>query len=366
MNKLFKSFFVMILINSVLVSTVLADPISDKLQTQQSKLQQDKSSLKVVQNKKQDIEINIESLDNQIEDQMTKINENKNQISKKQLDIKNTEIEIQKIDTDIAKDQELFNDRVRAMYINGNESYVSILLNSKGFSDFISRIDIIKKIMELDKKIIKDLNDKKNDSKNKKEVLNNENKKLLELSTEDEVNLAQLQGYIANQKSMIAEVKSKEFALALSVDSSQGAVNATLKQIAEIRKAAPKINISRGASTISDNNVIAYATNFLGTPYVWGGTSPSPGFDCSGFTQYVYAHFGIRLGRTTYDQINNGVGVSRSDLQPGDLVFFGTNGPTHMGMYIGNGTYIHAPHTGDVIKISSLNRSDYITARRVK
>jgi cell wall-associated NlpC family hydrolase len=165
---------------------------------------------------------------------------------------------------------------------------------------------------------------------------------------------------------MIGELKSKEFALASNVDASQAAVNATLRQIAEIRNNAPQIGVSRGSTIVSSNNVVAYASNFLGTPYVWGGTSPSPGFDCSGFTQYVYAHFGVRVGRTTYDQIKDGVSVARSDLQAGDLVFFGTNGPTHMGMYVGNGTYIHAPRTGDVIKISSINRSDYITARRVR
>lgn len=365
MNKLFKIFLSALLINTIFMGTVFADPTSEQLQKQQNKLQQDKSSLKTVQNKKQSIETNIENLDNQIENQMVKITENKNLISQKQVAIKNTELQIQKIDEDIDKDQDLYNSRIRAMYINGTQSYVSILLSSKGFSDFISRIDIVKKLIELDKKIIKELNDKKNDSSSKKENLNSENIKLLALNSQNEFNLKELQQYIANQKSMVEELKSKEFALASNVNSSQVAVNLTLKQISEIRKSAPKISVSRGASTISDNNVIAYATNFLGTPYLWGGTSPS-GFDCSGFTQYVYAHFGIRLGRTTYDQINNGVGVAKGDLQPGDLVFYGTNGPTHMGMYIGNGTYIHAPHTGDVIKISSIDRSDYITARRVK
>ena len=355
-----------LLINTIFISAVFADPASDQLQKQQNKLQQDKSSLKTVQNKKDNMEINVENLDNQIEEQMSKITQNKNLVSLKQLDIQNTELQIQKVDIDIAKDQDLFNSRIRAMYISGSDSYVSILLSSKGLSDFISRVDIIKKISELDKKITKELNDKKNDSKNKKEILNNENKKLIELNSQNEANLTQLKQYIANQKSMIADLKSKEFALTSNVDSSQVAVNATLKQIAGIRKAAPRLIVSRGATTISDNNVIAYASNFLGTPYVWGGTSPSPGFDCSGFTQYVYAHFGITIGRTTYDQINNGVGVARSDLQAGDLVFFGTNGPTHMGMYVGNGTYINAPHTGDVIKIASVDRSDYITARRVK
>ena len=366
MSKFLKIFLSAVLINTIFIGTVFADPLSEQLQKQQNQLKQDKSSLKTVQNKKQDMEINIENLDNQIEDQMAKISENKKQISKKQQDIKNTELAIQKIDTDIAEDQDLFNKRIREMYISGSDSYISILLSSNGIGDFISRVGTIKRIIELDNKIIKDLNDKKEASKNKKGILNDENSKLLVLNSENEANLNQLQGYIADQKKMIDELKSKEFALASNVNSSQAAVNTTLNQIAEIRKAAPRISTSRGATTISSNNVIAYATNFLGTRYLWGGTSPSTGFDCSGFTQYVYAHFGISLGRTTYDQINNGVGVARGDLQPGDLVFFGTNGPTHMGMYVGNGTYIHAPHTGDVIKISSVDRSDYITARRVK
>lgn len=98
---------------------------------------------------------------------------------------------------------------------------------------------------------------------------------------------------------------------------------------------------------------------------MWGGTTPE-GFDCSGFTQYVYKHFGISIGRTTKDQIYDGVGVSRDQLQSGDLVFYGKNGiPSHMGIYLGNGMYIHAPRTGDVIKISPYGRADYITARRI-
>ena len=379
MNKPFKIFLSALLINTIFMSTVFAEPMSEQLQNQQNKLEQDKNILKTVKNENQNMEINIENLDNQIEGQMSKIAENKKLLSQKQLDIKNTESQIQKIDNDIVKDQNLFNKRIRVMYMNGSSSYISILLSSKGFTDAISKIDIMKKIIEFDKKIIKDLNDKKIVSNNKKEILNNENKKLLELNFKNEANLTQLNKYIANQKNIIVELKGKEFALASNVDASQSAINSTLKQIGQIRRAAPKTSVSRGisirssgASNISSNNVIAYASNFLGTPYLWGGTrpyvqgDPTSGFDCSGFTQYVYAHFGISLGRTTYDQINNGVGVARSDLQPGDLVFFGTGSPHHMGMYVGNGNYIHAPHTGDVIKISPVGRSDYMTARRVK
>lgn len=111
---------------------------------------------------------------------------------------------------------------------------------------------------------------------------------------------------------------------------------------------------------------MAYANNFLGTPYVWGANGPTS-FDCSGFVKYVYSNFGVDLERGTYDQVNQGVSVAREDLQPGDLVFFGSSSdPHHVGIYVGDNSYIHAPRTGDVVKISPLTRSDYLTARRVR
>lgn len=114
------------------------------------------------------------------------------------------------------------------------------------------------------------------------------------------------------------------------------------------------------------DQVIQTAMQFLGQPYVWGGSSPSEGFDCSGLLQYSLAQNGVNISRTTYDQVNEGTAVSKSDLQPGDAVFFGTADDVHhVGIYIGNGEYIHAPKTGDVIKISKLNdRSDFYAARR--
>ena len=108
------------------------------------------------------------------------------------------------------------------------------------------------------------------------------------------------------------------------------------------------------------NKVVDYAKKFLGTKYVYGGTTPS-GFDCSGFTQYVYKHaLGIDISRTTYTQINHGKAVSRSDLKVGDLVFPSAG---HVGIYIGNGKIIHAPHTGDVVKISNI--WSFYAARRI-
>ena len=109
---------------------------------------------------------------------------------------------------------------------------------------------------------------------------------------------------------------------------------------------------------------VALAYRFLGVPYVWGGESPS-GFDCSGLTMYVYGQLGIKLGHYTGFQYYAGLRVTRDQLEPGDLVFFHANSagvPQHEGMYIGNGSFIHAPHTGDVVKISSLFDTRYALA----
>jgi len=106
---------------------------------------------------------------------------------------------------------------------------------------------------------------------------------------------------------------------------------------------------------------VAVAYRYLGVPYVWGGETPN-GFDCSGLTMYVYAQLGIKLGHYTGFQYYQGRRVPRDQLQPGDLVFFHASSsgvPGHEGMYIGNGSFIHAPHTGDVVKISSLFEAAY-------
>ena len=126
------------------------------------------------------------------------------------------------------------------------------------------------------------------------------------------------------------------------------------------------------ADSALGQQIIAYAKQYLGRPYVWGGNGPNS-FDCSGFTKYVYAHFGYNINRTASAQLKNGVSVSRSELQAGDLVFF-YNGKvstpvSHVGIYIGNGDFIHASSNSYTVEISSLYARNYDTkyvyARRI-
>ena len=107
--------------------------------------------------------------------------------------------------------------------------------------------------------------------------------------------------------------------------------------------------------------VVGVAMQYLGTPYVYGGASPS-GFDCSGFIMYVYAQVGVSLPHNAAAQYGYGTPVDRSQLQPGDLVFF--NGLGHAGIYVGGGSFIHSPHTGDVVKISIDARLVLVDLRR--
>ena len=117
-----------------------------------------------------------------------------------------------------------------------------------------------------------------------------------------------------------------------------------------------------------DLAAVQLAENFIGTPYQYGGNSPS-GFDCSGLLQYVWGKQGVVIPRTTYAQFQEGTPVAKSDLQPGDAVFFTgadpQNGlPGHVGMYIGGGKFVEAPHTGADVRVSTLaGRSDYVGAR---
>ena len=130
------------------------------------------------------------------------------------------------------------------------------------------------------------------------------------------------------------------------------------------------------SSTTSNSNkgtsVVEYAKSYLGCKYVSGGSSPTTGFDCSGFTSYVYKNFGVSISRSSKGQINDGVAVSRSDLQPGDIVVFNNSGNTsigHVGIYIGGDNFIHAANPSQGVTITSLSSSyyskRYVGARRV-
>ena len=113
--------------------------------------------------------------------------------------------------------------------------------------------------------------------------------------------------------------------------------------------------------SITGQAVVDYACQFIGNPYVWGGTSLTDGADCSGFVQSVYAHFGVSLPRTTYEMVNSGYAVSYEEALPGDLILYAG----HVGLYMGDGTIVNAMNEADGIGICSATYTNIIAVRRV-
>lgn len=179
---------------------------------------------------------------------------------------------------------------------------------------------------------------------------------LWSISQAHNISLSQIEAWNHLSGSSILHVGQK---LVVSGGSDGGSI------IASSRSGSPDPSM---AVSVRNLEVVQFSEKFLGVPYVWGGTSPA-GFDCSGFTQYVYAHFGVYLGRTSYDQINDGTPVSIDNLAPGDLLFFSTDGPgaSHVGLYVGNGEFINA--AGNSVRYDSLSNSywssHYIGARQI-
>lgn len=151
-----------------------------------------------------------------------------------------------------------------------------------------------------------------------------------------------------------AEAKAEADAKAKAeADAKARSASAQSSQQASIQSTAyaPVSSTSSNGSS-ARQKLVAYAKQFIGVPYVWGGTTPS-GFDCSGLTSYVYSHaMGINIGRTTYNQNASGKHISLSALQPGDLIL--ENGGAHVAMYIGNGQQIAAPEPGKTVTIQPI------------
>lgn len=374
LNKRIASLVITAGLITTMSTLVFADPLSDTLKTQQNQMQQSQTSLQNAQNSSKQMENDLESLDSQIEGKMREISDNNNKIYKVQSDIKTSEADLAKAEADLVEEQNFFDARMKAMYVSGNEGYLEILLDSNGITDFFEKLEGVKKVIQLNKTVVSELDKKKEDIATRKKSLDDENAKLLALKADKEKQLASLNATKASQSKLLAQYKAQVKQYGDEVDKSKSLIAETMKKIDQMKKqaqASQSNTPSRGGSSVSapysSDAIVLYAYKFLGIEYQWGGTGPR--YDCSGFTQAVYAHFGIYIPRTTYDQVNCGSAVSTSNLQPGDLVFFheGSSGPEHVGMYVGNGCYIHAPKTGDVIKISALcDRDDIVAARRIR
>jgi cell wall-associated NlpC family hydrolase len=277
--------------------------------------------------------------------------------------------------------QEHIAKRLRALYINGDGGgTVEVILGAESLDDLLNRLDVVQTVGGQDAAVLKDVKVFRREVVERRARLRTARATQARVVSERaeqkqsiERQLAERERLLASVQDQIAELQAQErrrqaqaaaaarARLAAQIAAQQRA-NQSQIQLSELEpqspafggQAAPEVTYDVPAAQYG--GVVGIAMQYLGIPYVWGGASPS-GFDCSGFTQYVFNQVGVSLPHHAASQFGYGTPVSRDQLEAGDLVFF--DGLGHNGIYIGGGQFIHSPHTGDVVKISSIYDSWY-------
>jgi cell wall-associated NlpC family hydrolase len=265
--------------------------------------------------------------------------------------------------------------RLHDIYVNGDgDTTLEVLLGARSLDDVISRIDAIERVSRQDSEILAEVREYRQQVQVHRGKLKDARVEQAERVADRAEHKASIEGQLAERQALLASVKDEIERL----QAEERARQAELARQARARAAAA-MAARRAQSSAADTaatyaptsvpeydpnlasskygHVVSIALQYLGIPYVWGGASPSQGFDCSGLVMYVYAQIGVSLPHHAASMWSYGSYVSRDQLEPGDLVFF--NGLSHMGLYIGGGQFVHAPHTGDVVKISSIHDSWY-------
>ena len=262
-----------------------------------------------------------------------------------------------------------------------SNSTLEVLLGAANLDDLLTRIEDVNRVNDQRTSVVGDVRVFRTNVAREEAKLHrsqSEQKRVVAQRIAEksaiQAKLAQRNQLLRSVRSEIEHLRAVEHARQLAVarqvraQQAQQAQQALQTQVASFSvSAAPVASQAPLAAAPSSHysGVVGIAMEYLGTPYVWGGASPG-GFDCSGLVVYAYAQVGVSLPHSSYAQYGSGVPVSFDELQPGDLVFF--YGLGHVGIYVGGGNFIHAPHTGDVVKISSLSgsyASSFVGARRI-
>jgi cell wall-associated NlpC family hydrolase len=262
------------------------------------------------------------------------------------------------------------------------DSTLEVLIGATSLDDFLSRVDTVGRVSDQGNLVLGEVVTFQNDVRARRARLKRAKARAAELVSERARQKASIESQLATRRSLLNSIRGEIVRMQAAERARQAELERRARAQATAAAAAPPVLAtalnSETSSSASEpaiaatpapvaryGGVVGIAMQYLGTPYVYGGASPS-GFDCSGFVMYVYAQLGVSLPHNAAAQYGSGTPVDRSQLQPGDLVFF--NGLGHNGIYVGGGSFIHSPHTGDVVKISSLSgwyASTWVGARRL-
>ncbi len=398
-----------------------ATPGNQELNETRQKYAEIERNINEIQDKIYDLDAQIEPLEQTVSNNKKEVKNINTQIDNTTKDIGQCKEEITNLD--LALGERL---KAIYMSGNMEFSYLNFLFESESTSDFFTRAESLGRILGRDKKAIKEIAEKRDSLNEKITSLEDKKKEIDKLNAEVQVSLSELDVKKKDQEVLVEKTKyekkkfDEEYLSQMERDvvkSQIDVINSSSSSLSDLKSAISQLRnirdsqlkspivieevnakIESGKSAVSQKEqeeeakkaaaaaasantpnrgnsgstnvtvpsagnaqaILNEAYNHLGKAYVYGATGPS-NFDCSGFTQYVYRKAaGVDISRTTYSQIGVGVSVSRDQLQPGDLVFPHAG---HVGIYVGGGNMIHAPQTGDVVKVSPVY--NFYAARRI-
>ena len=376
-TKIILALVLSIAIVSIVVEPVSATTISDL----ENQIQQNKDELDKLYGQIDDMESAQEVLEEEIADinaeminLMTSIGLLEDTIVQKEVDIAAAEVEYQNALLAEKKQYEEMLIRIQFMYEQGDVNFLSILFGSGSFSDILNKVDYIEQLYSYDRQQLKTyqettvrVDEMKTNLELEKASLMTEKASLAEQEKELDTILAKKKAEVKNYESMLADAQKQAKKYKDKIKQEQ-------KELEKLQAGNTPANngsyvvtgfdtsiIDNATGSTTGKNIAKYGCQFIGNPYVYGGTSLTNGADCSGFTYRIYADFGYSIPRTSGSQRSCGVGVNYEDAQPGDLICY----DGHVGLYVGGGYIVHASTEKTGIKISKATYRKILAVRRV-
>jgi cell wall-associated NlpC family hydrolase len=295
-----------------------------------------------------------------------------------QRDIKTNRYELRVAKHNLTRSRKTIARRLVTLYTTTSHSSLELILGAKSLDDILNQLDTETRVSSLDAQVIGQVESFKAAVKlhaRKLAIAHRRIGRLVAMRRQQEraisVRLGERRRLLSSLNGQVQQLLREQQAAQLiaSQRARQRFDNQSSQTFSSSVVGASALT-PEGATVLPASNygsAVGVALSYLGTPYVWGGASPDGGFDCSGLVVYAYGRLGLSLPHSSYALWNVGAAVPRDQLQTGDLVFF--DGLGHMGMYMGNGLFVHSPHTGDVVKVSSLDSgwysATYVGARRI-
>ncbi len=392
-----KKILCLLLAGSLLLGNVFpaaAASVSDVKQQQtetQNQLNEINKSISVIESKRKQVRSQINNLNEDLVETMLSLELLEADLESKQAEIDEVQAEYESLKQLEEKQYEAMKLRIRYMYEQDTMDLISMIMEAESISDLINRADFAREVSQYDEEKVNEYEETKNQAQETKEKLEEEQEALLEMQEDQLVYKANLDKQIASAKSQVknfetelanAQAKAKEYQNTIKEQNALIAKLAEEERKKEEQKkeeskeeenqetsssntgssgesSNSKPSVSGGDGTLGAS-IAAYALQFVGNPYVSGGTSLTNGADCSGFTWAVHQHFGISIPRVSTAQANGGKEVSVSSMLPGDIIYYGN----HVAIYIGNGRVVHASTQKTGIKTDRYNYRTPITVRR--